>query len=326
MKGTPTLLVLLLAGCVRTPDSSPVQREDESIQFPNFHERFAITVGKPGDIYNLDGVTLRAINVVADDFIPPDSKELPCWRKREAHSFRIIRQGDIIFVSVSTTPGYCRLGYGLLDYGAKYAVRTDGRILRRWLGGPGEDLFSPPLTDAGEPDSAYAVDPSLVGSTLLGRQPPPDAGMDGGSSPPDAGLGTPAGAPRAELELQDIQYDGENLSGRLLIGAAGGRLRLDKRLIENVSVNVHSVRECATGLPPTYVHADSFPPPPREKDLLVLEPGSWYGARIHLWLFSQAHGHPGPDCIDVGLTIDDAEHQPLGMLTVRATRSPQKTP
>lgn len=124
---------------------------------------------------------------------------------------------------------------------------------------------------------------------------------------------------RAELELQGIQYDGHTFSGRLLIGAASGRLCLDKRLIENVSVNVDSVRDCATGLPATFIHADYFPKPPRPEDLVLLPPGYWYGRQIRLRLFSPLLGQRGPDCIEVALSISPARGPSLGRLALRAT-------
>jgi len=128
----------------------------------------------------------------------------------------------------------------------------------------------------------------------------------------------PAEPARAELLMQGVQYDGYTLSGRLLIGAVSGRLCLDKRLITNVSVNVNSVRDCTTGLPVTFIHADSFPRPPREEDLVVLPPGYWYGRQVNLRLFSPIMEIRGPDCIDVGLSVSPARDGSLGQLSVRA--------
>ena len=130
------------------------------------------------------------------------------------------------------------------------------------------------------------------------------------------------GEARAQLELQNVQYDGETLSGRLLVGAVSSRLLLDRRLIVNTVVNLDIVRECDTGLPPTFMRADALPRPPGEEDLLVLEPGDWYGKQLHIPLFSAALGHPGPDCIEATLTLYAAGDKRAGQLTVRATRLP----
>lgn len=100
------------------------------------------------------------------------------------------------------------------------------------------------------------------------------------------------GVSPAGVKLEDVRYDGETLFGRLTVGAVSGPVLLDKRLIENVSVNVRSAWECTTGLPSTIVHADHFPKPPRGEDLLLLKPGSWYGARVRLWATCPRHALP----------------------------------
>jgi hypothetical protein len=127
---------------------------------------------------------------------------------------------------------------------------------------------------------------------------------------------------RAELEMRDTQYDGYTLSGRLLVGAAAGRICLDKRLIVNASVNVDSVQDCSTGLPVTFIHADHFPKPPRPEELVLLPPGYWYGRQIHLRLFSPILGLRGPDCVEVVLSIHPARDASLGRLTLRAALPP----
>lgn len=125
-----------------------------------------------------------------------------------------------------------------------------------------------------------------------------------------------------ELELGNPRYDGETFSGRLLIGAITGRPCLDKRLIGSVSVNVDSVRDCATSLPVTYILADALSRPPREEDLLVLAPGYWYGGPARFRLFSEPLGQRGPDCIEVALSIYSARSTLLGRVSARAERPP----
>jgi hypothetical protein len=102
MRYLPLLAATILLDCVRSPtsQSTPLE-EDTSIVFPKFYERFPVVVGDQGLPYELDGVTLRAITIAANDFIPPRSKERPCWQRQEAYRYRVIRQGDIIFVDIS---------------------------------------------------------------------------------------------------------------------------------------------------------------------------------------------------------------------------------
>lgn len=106
----------------------------------------------------------------------------------------------------------------------------------------------------------------------------------------------------AVLEFQNPHYDGETLSGRLLVGVTKGELRIDRRLIVNASVEVESVWDCATGQPTGFLEVDSFPRPAREDELLTLTPGYWYGADVRFFLFDPKFtGTRAPDCIEVGI-------------------------
>lgn len=166
MRVLPLLLLVSLSSCVRNQKSPTREEEDPSIRFPALHDRSTIHVGEEGNVYTVDGVTLRAINIAAEDFLGPESKARECWEKREAHRFRVIRQGDIIFVDVSLDPFYCQMPFMFLDYGVRYAISTDGRILRRLFDGEPEDGSSPASPDAGELGPEYEVDPSKVGGTF----------------------------------------------------------------------------------------------------------------------------------------------------------------
>ncbi len=102
--------------------------------------------------------------VAANDFLPPAGRKQACWDKQEAHRYRIIRQGDIIFVRIDDDLEFCGLQYVSLHTGATYAISTDGRILRRMFDGQPRDP------------------PSSADTTARGGQESPaDAGVDGGS-------------------------------------------------------------------------------------------------------------------------------------------------
>ncbi|MCY1075559.1 hypothetical protein [Archangium lansingense] len=208
MKYPLILTILLTSSCALFPKPPP---EDPSIRFPNFYENFATIVGKQGQPYELDGVTLRAISIAANDFIPPGYKSRWCWDRQESHLYRVIRQGDIIFVDISANPRACEQKVMVLDGGAKYAISTDGRILRRLFDGEPEDLNPASETTAQEPRGT-PVPESQVGG-LFGRPDPnlPSSWFDGGTrhptpeSPPtppapdspDAGSPVPDGGTQA---------------------------------------------------------------------------------------------------------------------------------
>jgi hypothetical protein len=202
---TPSLaLTVLLSSCALF--KKPALQEDTSIRFPNFHEHFATIIGETGKPYELDGATLRALTIAANDFIPPNGRERQCWERQEAHSYRVIRQGDIIFVQIGPDSRACERRVIPLDGGVKYAISTDGRILRRLFDGEPEDLN--PASDAAEqeprgtpvPTSQVGgvwgePDPSFLSSGFDRGTPAPaphspDAGsldMDGGVQTPDGG-------------------------------------------------------------------------------------------------------------------------------------------
>jgi hypothetical protein len=130
----------------------PVEN-DRSIVFPQFFEQSVVEVGARGELYELDGVVLQAIMIAANDFLPPSTKERPCWDRQEAHRYRIIRRDPVIFVRIDEDSAACGGGYVSLDSGAKYAISTDGRILRRVVDGEPEGLLGPGTPDAGIPQS-----------------------------------------------------------------------------------------------------------------------------------------------------------------------------
>jgi hypothetical protein len=121
--------------------------------------------------------------------------------------------------------------------------------------------------------------------------------------------------------LQNVVYDGEALRGRLLIGAVEGTVRIDRRLIENISVSLKGVSDCASGQELYFIKSGVIAPPRREEDILALEPGYWYGKDVRIPLFDQhlqeSQGHP--ECVDVDLVLHVLDGR-SAHLRVRATR------
>lgn len=191
------VLVLILSGCVRKPPAAP--EGDTSIAFPSFFEREAIEVGSRGEPYEMDGVMLRAVMVAANDFLPPGASNPPCRNRQEAQRYRVIRQGDIIFVSIQEDPAFCGARYPALDSGAMYAVSADGRILRRVNEGqPGGDLpLEPPDAGHRKVQAVPGVPPALDDIWNDPSRPMPPEWRDGGSGPGHPGS-SDAGAADAD--------------------------------------------------------------------------------------------------------------------------------
>jgi hypothetical protein len=130
---------------------------------------------------------------------------------------------------------------------------------------------------------------------------------------------------RASLELQDVHYDGKALSGRFLVGALTGSVRLDRRLLPNLDVNLDAVRECNEGQLVAFVRGDTFPPGAREEDLLVLERGFWFGRVMGFPVFSEPFTGPGPQCIIAEFSLLSFDGACVATLHARATREAPPT-
>ncbi|GMT99203.1 hypothetical protein KH5H1_33220 [Corallococcus caeni] len=74
---------------------------------------------------------LRGLTLAADDFLPPERPDTPCTERRASHAFRIIQREDILFIRIDMDPAACGGTRPGLDSGVRYAIRRDGRILRR---------------------------------------------------------------------------------------------------------------------------------------------------------------------------------------------------
>ncbi|RKI34651.1 hypothetical protein D7Y27_32735 [Corallococcus sp. AB004] len=171
MKKTYSILAsaLVLAGCMRATAPSPVNsEEDPSIAFPPFFAQPAVSLGTEGTVYELDGDTLRALTVVARDLLPPRDTSVSCGSRWESQQYRVVRQGDVIFIRIDEDPKACGRAHPALDSGASYAIRRDGRILRRLIDGQ-PDVAKP--EDAGVPSTPE--EPGGASLDALGNGPSP---------------------------------------------------------------------------------------------------------------------------------------------------------
>ncbi len=154
----PILTALLLVTCVRSPGSHrPPPPYDASIRFPRALKSPGLRLGQLEQRVRMDGAIVQAIMVVTRDFIPPSSGSDDCFTKPGDFDYDVLRDGDIIFVRISPNYDSCERGPWPLDWGAKYAISTDGRILTQinddYDDGP--EWESPPSSpDAGTDEDA----------------------------------------------------------------------------------------------------------------------------------------------------------------------------
>jgi hypothetical protein len=123
------------------------------------------------------------------------------------------------------------------------------------------------------------------------------------------------------MEIQDIQYDGWSLSGRVLVSPETGPLRLDKRLVSWFDVEITRVSDCERGSVMS-IHADVFPPLARAENLLILEPGYWYGARVRFGLFNEHFTGLGPECMEADVILLSFDRRRVARQRIRAVRPP----
>jgi hypothetical protein len=146
-------------------------------------------------------------------------------------------------------------------------------------------------------------------------------------SPPSRGSLKDEGAteskfpPRTRMEIQDIHYDGWTLSGRVLVSPETGPLRLDRRLTPWGDVEIKRVSECERGSVPSIL-LDFFSSGDRSENLLVLNPGYWYGNTVRFWLFDERlTGGLGPECVEADIILRSFDGERVARQRIRAVRS-----
>lgn len=117
-----------LFGCNCVSKRTQPEFQDMSVQLPVFDHTLVPDV-------DVDGYTLQAIRIAADDLLNADPTGLPCGEKQVSYRYRALRKGDVIFVRIEFKPENCGRTVGMLDDGVTYAIDVYGRILRRELDG-----------------------------------------------------------------------------------------------------------------------------------------------------------------------------------------------
>lgn len=172
--------------CVRQAPSW-YQQQDPGIEIPPFD----------GNAQIIDGATLQALRLAADDFILSSADARACAATQASHLYRFMRRGDIIFVEIERDPAACGGQGHALDGAGRYAISKDGRILRRVLDGDGTNTWPDdagswtvlPTTPTGWPvvDDTANVDVQYLPPWQLVDGGLPDSGAASATLPSDAG-------------------------------------------------------------------------------------------------------------------------------------------
>ena len=208
--GRVILLALATMWCVpKSPDW--YEHQDWSIEFPSYWGDQA----KP-DV-TLDGPTFRALQVAVADFMPPTHQRRACMFTPAGHTYKILRQGDIIFIEMEIDMKACGSNSVALESEARYAISaTDGRILRRLLpfeydrveqpdGSSYQMDHKPIVLPDGGMTTQFQIGLEAFAAEARAMMAPPDADLSDAGTPdagtpdadiPDAGssdAGTPDG-------------------------------------------------------------------------------------------------------------------------------------
>ena len=150
-RATVFLFVIFSAGCAWRPAplSTPTENDD-SIIFPLSVGRELVEVAPQKNTYQMEGEVLRALMIATNDYFPPGTLNRPCWAKPEAHTFRFTRRDTVVFVYIEENWDMCERMAFPIHSGAKYAISTDGRILRRVAGSePDHGIWRLKMSDGG---------------------------------------------------------------------------------------------------------------------------------------------------------------------------------
>ncbi|WP_143101589.1 hypothetical protein [Stigmatella aurantiaca] len=136
------------------------------------------------------------------------------------------------------------------------------------------------------------------------------------------GVAVSAASVPVQMELLNASYDGKSMFGRLLVSPLERAICLDKRLIENLSLNLDSVAECGTGRKLGFMVVDGLAKPLSEEDVLVVPQGYWYGKDITMPLFPERGIEQFElDCVDVEFSLHGLIGGQVARLRVQASRT-----
>ena len=123
------------------------------------------------------------------------------------------------------------------------------------------------------------------------------------------------------IEFSIGSYNGETLKGRILVGATVDPLVIDGRLMSWVNVELKDIRACDKKDPLKYYLTDSHVLRATPDEIVTIQPGYWYGAKLHFFLFDKELLEVLPDCFEANLRVRAMDRRIAAALPIRVNRT-----
>jgi len=124
-------------------------------------------------------------------------------------------------------------------------------------------------------------------------------------------------------EFQVTSYDGEDIKGRVLIGATIDPVVMYYYLLESSDLELVNIRACGETREVPHTIFDLVVPDPDK--VITIRPGYWYGTNVLYGLFAKNIGL-GPNCLEAELVVRDSSSRVVTRLPIRVVRTDKPPP
>jgi hypothetical protein len=119
-------------------------------------------------------------------------------------------------------------------------------------------------------------------------------------------------------EFQVTSYDGEDIKGRVLIGATIDPLVMYSHMLESADLELVNIRACGEKREVPHIIFDLVALEPEK--VTTIRPGYWYGKNVVYGLFAKQR-RLGPDCLEAELEVRDNVSRVATRLPIRVVRT-----
>jgi hypothetical protein len=119
-------------------------------------------------------------------------------------------------------------------------------------------------------------------------------------------------------EFQLTSYDGEDIKGRVLIGATVDPLVMDSHPLESADLELVNLRACGEKREVPHIIFDLVGTYPMK--VITIRPGYWYGKNVVYGFFEKKRGL-GPECLEAELVVRDHVSRVATRLPIRVVRT-----